>query len=576
MPGQMVLRCGKTGRLFFSTEEATEHAEAFGAAYANFEEVSLDTKVWVCKETGRPAYTEEEMNRLKQRDPESKTWEEKTVMYLKEKQDMKDKAAERKHRFYDCVDQKKLTALVEAKGHGKNRAAKALHFTRERGTIEAAEKWITENASDPEIDKLSDEFLDSIFREVDAAERSADVAMADGDAPMEDASVKRKFTDGEFYFRADFRQKYIESKVKKKWTDGEFYDREDFKKKYVESKGEGATIDDADFSAVWTAVEVQEGSDAVDDAEFQAIWGSCEDDKPKAGDPNPPEIKALVTRSLVEQLMEMGYSELRSEKAIYKVDNASVEHAANWLVEHAEDADIDMPVPKPGSVKFVPQKPKLSKAEAEAKARELQEKLRAKRAAEEKLNEKEKERMRIESTKMMLEANEKLKEEERKRALEQQKREKEAHEKHRAELKEQLRQDYRERFGCDPPEEDESAQMNAIKEKTSKDQAAYWLNKLKTTYKDTDKDGLKVCLSTLKIMIKNLQENPQEAKFKKLKLDNKAVQNKILPYTGAVELLDVLGFEKKEDCLEQRKSVPDGWLCGNAIKFIELILGQIG
>eukprot|EP00434_Breviolum_minutum_P041490 symbB.v1.2.036907.t1/scaffold5321.1/size28434/2 len=30
------------------------------------------------------------------------------------------------------------------------------------------------------------------------------------------------------------------------------------------------------------------------------------------------------------------------------------------------------------------------------------------------------------------------------------------------------------------------------------------------------------------------------------------------------DVLDVLGFEKKEDCLEQRKSTPDGFLCGKA------------
>jgi hypothetical protein len=74
---------------------------------------------------------------------------------------------------------------------------------------------------------------------------------------------------------------------------------------------------------------------------------------------------------------------------------------------------------------------------------------------------------------------------------------------------------------------------------------------------------------------KNLMENPQDPKFKKLKLDNKAFQSRIAPYEGAVEFLDVMGFEKKADCLEQRKSIPDGWLCGNALKFIDLILGQI-
>lgn len=478
----MILKCVKTGRLFFSAEEATEHAEAFGKEYANFDQVSLEDKVWICVETSRPCFTEADMMRLKQRDPDSKTFEEKTVAYLIELQKKKEEAAARKDRFFDSVDQKKLEILSTVKGHTRVRAAKALHFTK--STIEAAEAWISEHSSEEGIDKLSDEFLESVFSQ----------AASSSSAPAE-------------------------------------------------------------------------GSSEVAEAEAEPV------EPPKLGDPNPPEIKESVTRSLVEQIMEMGFSELRAEKALYKTDNASLEHAINWLAEHGEDADIDLPLPKP---KKVPEKPKLSKEEAEARAVELQKKLREKKAQEEKLSEKEKERMRIESTKMMLEANEKLQEEERKRAFEQLKREKEEHERHRAQLKEKLRLDYIERFGREPPEENEEDKAAAVKEKSSKDQIAYWLNKLKKNYKDTDKEGLKQCLATLRVYAKNLQDNPQEQKFKKLKLDNKAFSTRVAPYEGSIDLLDVLGFEKKEDCLEQRKSVPDGFLCGVAIKFIDLILGQIG
>merc|ERR1719326_2519673 len=150
--------------------------------------------------------------------------------------------------------------------------------------------------------------------------------------------------------------------------------------------------------------------------------------------------------------MEMGFTELRAEKALFKTDNASLEHAMNWLADHAEDADIDLPLPKPGIV--APAKPKMSKEEAAEKAAELQRRLREKRAQEEKISEKEKERMRVESTKMMIEANERLKEEERKRAFEQLRIEKEAHERDRAALKEQLRLDYINRFGKEPPPEE--------------------------------------------------------------------------------------------------------------------------
>ena len=93
--GQMVLRCSKcvaqlafetcfyclsclskrTGRLFFNTADATEHAEAFGKEYANFDEVGMDHKVWIAAETGRVCYSEADVQKMKVRDPESKTWE---------------------------------------------------------------------------------------------------------------------------------------------------------------------------------------------------------------------------------------------------------------------------------------------------------------------------------------------------------------------------------------------------------------------------------------------------------------------------------------------------------------------
>lgn len=458
----MVLRCSKTGRLFFNTAEATEHAEAFGKEYANFDEVGLDHKVWVAAETGRVCYTEADVAKMK----------EKTVAYLMELQKKKDAAFARKEKFFSSVDQRKLELMMSAKNLGKNRSAKALHFTRDKGTIEAAQAWLAENEALADLDKITDEFVEEALASL-------------GDVVMMDASAD---------------------------------------------------------------VEM-----AVDDR--------------KVGDPNPPEIKEKINQDLLMQVMEMGFSELRSEKALYKTDNVSLEHAVNWLAEHAEDADIDLPLLKPAPVK-----PKMSKEEAEAKALELQKRLREKRAAEEKEKEKEKEAQRKESTKMMAIAAEKAKEEDRKRAIEQQMREKDEHEKHRAKLKERLRQDYIERFGCEPPEEKDE---EVVKEKTSKEQLAFHLNKLKKTYKDTNVEGLKTCLNTLKVYIKNLHENPLEAKFKKLKLENKAFQTRIVPFDGALDVLDVLGFEKKEDCLEQRKSTPDGFLCGQAIKFIDLMLGQI-
>lgn len=471
----MILRCGKTGRLFFDQAAATEHAEAFGAAYANFEEVALDAKVWVCVESGRFADTEAKMNDIKRRDPDSKTWEERDIKYLLELQKKKEKASAKKNRFYDSVNQTKLEALTTVKNHSRVRAAKGLHFTRDKGTLDAAEAWIAEHAGDEDIDKMDDEFVLSALGE-------ADVDMPDADVVMEEPDTR------------------------------------------------------------------------------------------KVGDPNPDEVKEFANKESLQQLMDMGFSELRSEKALYLRDN-NLEHAVAWLGDHSEDADIDLPVkPKPKVV----EKPKISAEEAEAKAAEMLKAHRAKKAEEEALNAKEKERERVESTKKMADAADRLKEEERKRAFEQQRIEKEAHEVHKAQLKEQLRLDYIDRFGCEPPADTEQDKAKEIKEKPLREQLLFHLGHIKKNHKDSNAAGLKTCMETLKVYSKNLKDNPSEPKFKQLKKDNKAFSARVGPFPEALEILGVLGFEDKGDgVLVQKTSVPDGFLLGEMLKFSDIMLGQL-
>lgn len=183
--------------------------------------------------------------------------------------------------------------------------------------------------------------------------------------------------------------------------------------------------------------------------------------------------------------------------------------------------------------------------------------------------------MRIESTKMMVENAEKLKEEERKRAFEQMRIEKEQHEKHKAQLKEQLRLDYIERFGCEPPTEEEEKEKT-IKERPLREQLKHWLMKLRDNHKDSNKEGLKTCFQTLKIYVTNLKDNPSEMKFKTLKKDNKAFQSRVASFPEALEVLDVIGFEEKEaGVLTQRSMAPDGFLIGEMLKFTDIIVGKL-
>ena len=46
-----------------------------------------------------------------------------------------------------------LWRFLEAKNLGKTRSAKALHFTREQNSIEAAEAWLAANQSLPDLER---------------------------------------------------------------------------------------------------------------------------------------------------------------------------------------------------------------------------------------------------------------------------------------------------------------------------------------------------------------------------------------------------------------------------------------
>ena len=65
-----------------------------------------------------------------------------------------------------------------------------------------------------------------------------------------------------------------------------------------------------------------------------------------------------VNKELLEQLVEMGFSDIRAERALWTTGSKSLEEAVTWLAEHSEDKDIDEPLLVPAGAK-----PKLSKEE---------------------------------------------------------------------------------------------------------------------------------------------------------------------------------------------------------------------
>jgi len=52
-----------------------------------------------------------------------------------------------------------------------------------------------------------------------------------------------------------------------------------------------------------------------------------------------------IDPEVVTSIVNMGFTKIQAEKAIFKTDNKGSEVALNWLFEHIEDADINDPLP---------------------------------------------------------------------------------------------------------------------------------------------------------------------------------------------------------------------------------------
>ncbi len=150
----MILKCGKTGRLFFSQAEATKHAEELGAA--NFEEVAADAKLWVDAETKRRAFwSMDEITRFRQRTRQSEEEFpviECTVAEYKVNVEQNERKYMNDPQVVKYAKKKLVDALVEVKGHSVIRAEKGCWFTSNKGVPEA-EAWIEEHKGEEDIDK---------------------------------------------------------------------------------------------------------------------------------------------------------------------------------------------------------------------------------------------------------------------------------------------------------------------------------------------------------------------------------------------------------------------------------------
>ena len=244
--------------------------------------------------------------------------------------------------------------------------------------------------------------------------------------------------------------------------------------------------------------------------------------------PQPGEEKKLEKKSILDfikpevaqQLQEMGFSKNVSEKACL-FTQSNMDQALEWISAHQDDPDFQEPAQI--EVSNEPPKPQMSKEEAAIKAKELQEKIRKMHEEKQKEMDREHERLRIQNAKEMAKAREAEKERQARLFVEQKKKREKEEAEHRRQVLEEIERDKAERMGKKyvPPEQKQKVY-------TKEENIQYFIKSIKTVYNPFRAgDTLKNCFKTLKIILNNILKNPNEDKFKTIKLSNPNVHERI-------------------------------------------------
>ncbi|KAF8394067.1 hypothetical protein HHK36_020271 [Tetracentron sinense] len=270
-----------------------------------------------------------------------------------------------------------------------------------------------------------------------------------------------------------------------------------------------------------------------------------------------------VDKNMLGELEEMGFPTARAIRALHYSGNASLEAAINWIVEHENDSDIDqMPFVCVNIVVEGPN-PSLISEKMKIKAQELRERARKMKEEEENKMERQIEKERIRVGKDLLEAKQIEEENERKRfnfphsILAFRKAEKDEEKRAREKIRQKLEADKAERrrkLGL--PLEDRAAvkptsvvqekeSLLPVKPATKAERMRDCLRSLKQNHKGDDA-RVKRAFQTLLTYVGNVAKNPNEEKFRKIRVNNPAFQDRVGNLEGGIEFLELCGFERIE------------------------------
>ena len=370
-------------------------------------------------------------------------------------------------------------------------------------------------------------------------------------------------------------------------------------KRVEEPQGSSLTpMDLDDDQALAEAIKLSESDsatsaaqDAKDDADAAALVAEGIAAEQSWGDDMVP---VPVDDSLLSELVDMGFSEVRARKAI--VHGKSLEGALSWIDEHQDDPDIDQPyMVRREDVKTPLTQEEIAQRTAEMKAKIV--KRRQEKEREERQREILSEKERRERGQKMAETQEERERLMRKREAEKIKREKEAERKERERLRAEIARDKELRrlnkgvlpsvLGVDgynpsivnyneptkggevqaevkveaqqsiasvaKPVETKVAPVAVRKEvkvsgtvdtRTPEQQIDAAIETI-SRYR-TGGDGGNA-LRLLITLLKNIVDNPEEPKYRSINAESSAFKSKLSNLVGPPLLLKGLGFVKYED-----------------------------
>lgn len=320
----------------------------------------------------------------------------------------------------------------------------------------------------------------------------------------------------------------------------------------------GGDADDPELAAA-IAASLASAADDVDmekdDAADGGGGGDAPGEAPTSGDGAVATAVPVVDEELFKQLGDMGFSQMRALKALHYTNNADLESAVNWIMEHQEDPDIDEPLVVPTAAVAAgadtsgsPKRP-MTAEEKKAKARELQALARAKREAKERAYEEEKRQREIVRRKEAQQVGamqDDIQALIRKREREQQRKEKEDARKERERLRREIAIDKAERAaargGAGAVGTVTTVNEIVKKEKTPEERMNAATRAL-CQFRVENK-GL-TALKTLRVLVNNALTKDDE-KFRRVNLENAKIQERVTSVTGGTAFLKACGFVKSD------------------------------